>query len=573
MNPLIKLTVWLAVCLAFVASSQAATQIALTKHNLTPSGPGTIRTTQPTGLCVFCHTPHKANGTIALWNRDLSPATYKIYSSSTLVSVLNQPTGSSRLCLSCHDGTLALDNLRLPPKGGLTAMGVLTGSTVLGTDLSSSHPISFTYDSTLAVTRGELVDPIALPKGLQLLDINKQMQCTSCHDPHEDKQVNFLRADNRAGALCTACHNLTGWRGAAHATSVATWSGSGTNPWPAGAYTTVADNACNNCHLSHSAAHPERLLAQSIEPANCTNCHSGTVATNNVANEFLKPYHHPIEGSQWTHLANENPSTMLRHVTCVDCHNSHVATSATAVPPYVSGALLGVKSVNQSGGTIPSPSFEYEVCNKCHGLTEPTTIGLTRASASRNIRMKIDPLNPSFHPIAAPGTNLTVSGFQVPYTAASQIGCISCHNTDSSTGIPRGPHGSINEWILAANYTTADSTPESPQAYALCYQCHNETYLITNQAKTFPHNTHLSTTPGVSGTFVNASCATCHDAHGSRQNAHLIDFMLRDRNGTVVVSPNSLGVLNYVSLGVGHGQCNLACHGHDHIATATTSFY
>ena len=79
MNPLIKLTVWLAVCLAFVASSQAATQIALTKHNLTPSGPGTIRTTQPTGLCVFCHTPHKANGTIALWNRDLSPATFQFH--------------------------------------------------------------------------------------------------------------------------------------------------------------------------------------------------------------------------------------------------------------------------------------------------------------------------------------------------------------------------------------------------------------------------------------------------------------------------------------------------------------
>jgi len=81
--------------------------------------------------------------------------------------------------------------------------------------------------------------------------------------------------------------------------------------------------------------------------------------------------------------------------------------------------------------------------------------------------------------------------------------------------------------------------------------------LLTDQINTFPHRSHVVT--------AQASCATCHDAHGSPQNAHLINFMLRDNNGTAVVSPSpTTGQISYTALGVGHGQCALACHGHDH---------
>ena len=45
-------------------------------------------------------------------------------------------------------------------------------------------------------------------------------------------------------------------------------------------------------------------------------------------------------------------------------------------------------------------------------------------------------------------------------------------------------------------------------------------YLITDRANTFKHEKHV--------TDANSPCAACHDPHGSRQNAHLINFMLRD---------------------------------------------
>lgn len=546
-------------CFMSLTASQAGTQIALTKHNLTPSGPGSIRASESTGLCVFCHTPHNAKPTIGLWNRELSAATYTLYASTTLQSVLNQPTGSSRLCLSCHDGTLALDSLRAPPRGGPLLMPALTGRTLLGTDLSGSHPISFTYDIALAAKKPELANPASLPDTVRL-DSQQQVQCTSCHDPHEDRQANFLRADNRGGELCTACHKPNGWRNSDHANSIATWNGSGPPPWPTSTYTNVIDNGCLNCHRSHAAAHPERLLAKASEPDNCTVCHSGTVASKNVASEFNKPYRHPINDSQWTHDPGETPQTMARHVSCSDCHNAHVATSTSAILPVAPGSLRGVKSVSQTGSVIPDPAFEYEVCNKCHGLNEPTTIRITRQSATRNIRTKINPANPSFHPIAAQGKNPTIQGLQLPYTASSLIGCISCHNSDSWTAAgtsPKGPHGSLYDPILAAQYTTSYPTIESFQNYALCYQCHNETYLLTDRANTFPHRRHVVTD--------NEPCANCHDAHGSPQNAHLINFMLRDNNSTVVVSPStSTGLLSYTSSGSGHGQCFLSCHGFDH---------
>lgn len=554
-----RLALLLAAGLALSSPSRAQTHIANTKHNLTASGPGSIRTTTPAGLCVFCHTPHNATPSPGLWNRDLPGTVYQLYSSSTLKASLNQPTGSSRLCLSCHDGTLAMDSLRVPPKVAPLTLGHLFGNTVLGTDLSDDHPISFVYDVALAQKRKELADPRVLPSTVRL-DQTQQLQCTSCHDPHEDRQPHFLRTDNRAGALCTACHRLKSWAGSTHAASDARWKGSGAAPCPAGAFDTVSDNACLNCHRSHAAAHPERLLAQATESANCTSCHAGTVAAKNIEAEFGKRYTHPVDASQWTHAPGENPLLMPRHVACPDCHNPHATASRAAAPPAAAGSLHGVRSVTLGGSVIDDPNFEYEVCNKCHGMKEPTTPGILRQSGTRNIRFKIDPSNPSYHPIAATGPLAAIPGLEAGYTASTMIGCTSCHNNDDWTALgtePRGPHGSRYEAILAAQDVATDPSAESPQSYALCYQCHNRTFLITDQANTFRHQSHVVTDQ--------APCAVCHDAHGSRGNVHLIDFMLRDRTGKVVVGPSAAQRrLEYTPLGNGHGQCYLSCHGVNH---------
>lgn len=555
------------VALALLCSLPAAaqTQVARTVHNLTPGGPGQLKETRPTGLCAYCHTPHNAVPSTALWNRDMPAMTYQLYTSSTLQATPNQPTGSSRLCLSCHDGILAMGSMRVPPPGEELELGPMSGKRMLGTDLSDDHPISFVYDSELAVRRGQLVDPSTLPKTVKL-DTSKQLQCTTCHDPHEDRRPMFLRLSNDDGALCLSCHRLDQWNTSSHATSGATWNGSGPNPWPESAMSTVAGNACTNCHRTHSAGHGPRLLAQAIEQDNCTVCHAGSVAQKNVADQFVngsKYSRHPVDAGPWLHDPLEEPLTMPRHVTCADCHNPHAVDSSPGVMPSVSGKLKGVPGVSVDGTPLRVAVNEYEVCIRCHGSAEPQVPGIQRAEATRIVRAKIDPSNASFHPIAAIGRNPSLTGLLGGYTSTSRIGCTDCHNDSdwvAGSNVPRGPHASRYAPILARDYQTADPMIESASSYDLCYQCHDRGRFVTPQATGFPHAVHV--------VDQQAPCAACHDAHGSRENAHLINFMLRDQNGREVVTPNATGRLDYVSLGIGRGTCSLSCHGASHDARA-----
>ncbi|HET9820228.1 MAG TPA: cytochrome c3 family protein [Burkholderiaceae bacterium] len=547
----------LAACALVGERPPAQTDIARTVHNLTPGGPGAVKESVPTGLCVFCHTPHNANPQISLWNRDLPGLTYQLYASSTLRATLNQPTGTSRLCLSCHDGVMALGNLRTPAAADTLKLGPLTGPTRLGTDLSDDHPISFTYDSALVTQHPGLVEPGSLPSAIRLA--GGKLECSTCHNAHEHRRAQFLRMDNANGALCLACHSPPQWAGSDHANSSAVWNGSGVRPWPPDGAATVAANACRNCHRSHSAGHGPRLLAWRGEAENCSVCHGGTVSTKNVAAEFAngaKFSRHPIDAAEWTHDPQENPATMARHVTCSDCHNPHAANSRPAAPPLVPGALQGVPGVSIGGTTVAQASFEYEVCLKCHGLREPTTPGLTRVETTRVVRTRIDPANASYHPIAAPGRNATIKGLRAPYTAASTIGCIDCHN--NSDLVPRGAHASRFAPILERGYSTSDPQPESLASYDLCYKCHDRGTLLSS-ASGFPHAKHV--------VEKQAPCAACHDAHGSQKSPHLINFLLRDTSGKAVVTANSRGQLQYVST-LGGGSCSLTCHGEEHTGLA-----
>lgn len=541
---------------------QAQTDIAKTVHNLTPEGPGAMKETVKTGLCVFCHTPHNANPSRSMWNKDLPGITYQLYTSSTLRADLKQPTGSSRLCLSCHDGFVAMGNLRVPAADKELTLGPMTGSNVLGTDLSDDHPISFVFDGALAAKHAGIMDPASVPKTLPL-DSKKELQCTTCHNAHESKRPKFLRMDNPYGAMCVLCHKPPGWSLSLHAISPATWNGTGLNPWPGGAGRTVAENACRNCHRTHSAGHGPRLLAASNEPDNCTACHSGTVAQKNVAAEFAngaKFSRHPVDMNQWTHDPIENPATMSRHVTCADCHNPHSATNKPAIPPALPGALQGASGVAAGGTMLGEATFEFQVCNKCHGFREPSSPGITRVEPTRIVSNKVDPSNQSFHPIATTGRNSTMKGLITPYTPSSMISCTDCHNNNEWTTLtgnsPKGPHASRYAPILERNYQTADPTPESTSNYDICYKCHDRSALLGNSSSAFPHNKHV--------VQEQAPCAACHDAHGSRQNAHLVNFMTRDATGKVVVTPSASAKLQYTTTAPGKGTCNLSCHGSNH---------
>ncbi len=168
-------------------------------------------TWNPSGeVCIVCHTPHHAISTDApLWNHEVTTATFTTYSSSTLDATVGQPDGTSKMCLSCHDGTVAVDNF-----GGQTGGNeFISGDDLIGTDLSNDHPISFTYDATLATNDGGLYDPTSTNSGLggtiadDMLSGGK-LQCSSCHDVHNGSGVaKLLVKSNANSALCLTCHN------------------------------------------------------------------------------------------------------------------------------------------------------------------------------------------------------------------------------------------------------------------------------------------------------------------------------------------------------------------------------
>jgi hypothetical protein len=106
---------------------------------------------------------------------------------------------------------------------------------------------------------------------------------------------------------------------------------------------------------------------------------------------------------------------------------------------------------------------------------------------------------------------------------------------------------------LRFNYVTADGSDELPDVYALCYQCHKRQAVLDSQ--TFlEHGKHI--------VDYRASCATCHNAHGSVNNRALIRFGEETTIGGV--EPSSSNRLELVSTGPGSGACYLTCHGVDH---------
>lgn len=359
------LMIYLSIALAMPATALAS--VVTTKHNLSVSGPGAVRASQESKVCIFCHTPHQAAPSSPLWNRQDPGSTYTPYNSSTANASIGQPTGASILCLSCHDGTIALGkvlsrDIDISMRGGITTMP--TGSTRLGTDLSDDHPISFNYNSNLAnQSNGELVQPGSLT-GPVKLDGAGRMQCTSCHDPHDNANGKFLVLSNQGGTLCETCHLKSGWAQTPHNNSNAGWDGGGTDPWPNTTWNSVRDNACQNCHMPHNAGSGERLLNYAVEEANCTACHNGHVASKNVANEFNKSSFHPVDSRTGVHDPNESAVVNSRHVECYDCHDPHAAKSGGGTP---SGPLTNVRGVTRTGAAIQPITREYQLCFRCHG--------------------------------------------------------------------------------------------------------------------------------------------------------------------------------------------------------------
>ena len=378
-----------------------------TKHNLSAAADGSgynnptagdgtvparnIKASSETQLCVFCHTPHgAATGATPLWNRKVAgegyTQSYVLYDSNTLDAKqvqgsLEQPGGSSKLCLSCHDGTVAVGNVNvlngtsptpnptttstIATSGGPNmpvGSGTTTGFTRnLGTNLSNDHPISVSYNETLVFRDGELRSPTANPTligvrspgnkpKLKLENTGTpgpnqaQVQCATCHDPHireTDSSVGnqkFLRlnrfqqkthtvapsgfdpADNTGDIICLSCHDKGGasWLFSAHANSQ------------------VADET----YKATPATQREFPTALPVWKAACLNCHD--THTVQGARRLLR------EGTDSASSPKAGGNPALEQV-CYQCHT----TTAESIVTTVSGGAPDIKSDFALGRAMP----------------------------------------------------------------------------------------------------------------------------------------------------------------------------------------------------------------------------
>lgn len=237
-----------------------------TRHNMTQRtmSPDTSTAMDSTRndygeVCVYCHTPHGANdapgiAAAPLWNRTyLASTTYQTYNSSTLSGAVTAPGVNSLTCLSCHDGTIAIDSIInmpgsgkysaaaktshqeafldswVPPPGnpgtispnhhalGSTSPGLGAGCSTchtptvlanmpfesfnLGTDLRNDHPVGVVF-------------PAANPdyNGGSVVQCGTSVRCfdTNGNGRPDSKEVRFYDTGDGYEVECSSCHDPHG---------------------------------------------------------------------------------------------------------------------------------------------------------------------------------------------------------------------------------------------------------------------------------------------------------------------------------------------------------------------------
>lgn len=628
---------WALVAFFLAASSASAapqgsiiSQIQNSKHDFGATSAATVKASAEDQRCVFCHTPHNATPAAPLWNKTLSEGfTYQLYGSSTMKAVLSQPQAgdTSKLCLSCHDGTVALgdtvnnglipfQNLPLDQKLPPSDKANIAGSSL---SFAESHPFSFAPDLSDA--------QIQLPPNGDAVKLDSQgrVQCTSCHDPHNEQldpiERRFLVKNNSSSAICTTCHVLRGGSGAN------LWSWSGTQGSPSShstapntytadtnggvpylgshtGYPTVTTNGCEACHRPHSGQGSRELLKGETDQI-CFQCHDGNPKTGlpDLKSEFtLKIYTHPSIGAQPGHNPAEPPDNILtRHAACDDCHNPHAARpdATTPVPAQLLASLLGQSGISQTGGPhdpqrgTGDALFEYEVCLKCHsyGASKPQVPGYqvygplpNRQLPSTDLRQSFTS-SAAFHPVinprglsAGPGGDVPSllsamadgSGAPIvsrPLSASSQIYCIDCHASDSGRNLgagntgPAGPHGSNVNHILERNYQIESPAGTSGYTPSLPYSSSSYALCFKCHSEQSLRNNESFSAHDEHMGF--ASCSTCHDPHGVPGGSASGNAALINFDLNIV-APSSGGRLEFQHTGLHQGTCYLRCHGEDH---------
>ena len=181
-----------------LVSGSAGAEIAASAHDFTQGGAQITTTT----MCSACHTPHASigNSDAPLWDRTASAVTtWTAYTSDTMEHIPGDPAGVSLLCMSCHDGTVALDSF-----GGATGGITIAAGFIRAADMNNDHPIGFLYNGAIAGDGGLVATATVAAAGV--LDTAGNVQCSSCHDVHNDLEAAAGLPQVEFATLCQTCH-------------------------------------------------------------------------------------------------------------------------------------------------------------------------------------------------------------------------------------------------------------------------------------------------------------------------------------------------------------------------------
>jgi len=386
----------------FAATEMAAGRISdirNTKHNFAASDPdnlpdGSIRSISASTenqVCVFCHTPHgkyedKFGERPFLWNRPEagSPsARYDATISSSFNATNNVNLGQgSKMCLSCHDGTVAIGNIDTNTEisvvgDNLTGGKLSQGGSYIGQDLSDDHPVGFDYNAGLSADDGELYDPavtshIGVPVGRGLAQYNSLVDSLDVNTSPSGDQVTTTTTDSGGGISIPLEATIAGF-------STAYTKDDDDRSSPSSlVYIDQASNGsveCTTCHDPHIRGNENNTLnGQSVNikflrlnrfqkaagtdgsfsidsDINCIACHdkagwAGSIHVNSTSGV-----------QQYDDTAADNRdfphNIQMWQASCLNCHK-----------PHTSGA--GWLLASEDDGTGTSSATE-QTCLSCHG--------------------------------------------------------------------------------------------------------------------------------------------------------------------------------------------------------------
>lgn len=420
-------------------ASDRISDIRNTKHNFAsddvielPNGTRNVKAATENRVCVFCHTPHGDPAKVGekkhfLWNRTDSSATYTNYASSSLDVTIGSLGKGSKMCLSCHDGTVAIgqvdmigskQNTTITMSGDNVSGGILVAGTDgrtsnLGTDLSNDHPIGFIYNKAKADADGELADPdaesyIGVRVGAGVANTNQALvdggQTAGSDNPTTAKtriavpleaaadasSGPFIKVAADGSMECTSCHD-------AHIRSTDNTENikflrlhrfQKTDPVD-GPFAINSDINCLACHKKKGwagSAHASETVADNVINADETSAREFPSDTPVWQASCLSCHDtHTVSGAE--HLLLKNDSTGLSsdiEQTCYQCHGNATILAAGSEAVNIEAAAIAnahgstaVLADNQNKHDIQDGDFtelatnlkdanRHATCTDCH---------------------------------------------------------------------------------------------------------------------------------------------------------------------------------------------------------------